>query len=140
MKMDWRNSKGTVLCVMVRVAKVVADHNEGISHGYFRIFLHKRISTFQFCLPVFLEIHRQPKQKEVFQMLWCIFEKNPIHPLWSAGLGWSVRHFLDKVTWWHFQSTLKEVIWPQIFWITCMGLKVPQSDFNPKLYLAPSKC
>ena len=45
------------------------------------------------------------------------FLKNPIYPLLSAvlALGQSLRHFLDKVSWWHFQSTSKEVIWPQKF-------------------------
>jgi hypothetical protein len=40
------------------------------------------------------------------------FGKNPIYPLLSAvlALGESLRHFLDKFTWWHFQSTSKEVI------------------------------
>ena len=27
--------------------------------------------------------------------------------------GRSLRHFMDKVTWWHFQSTSNEVIWPK---------------------------
>ena len=45
------------------------------------------------------------------------FWKNPIYPLLSAvlALGQSLRHFLDKVTWWHFQSTSKEVIWTKNF-------------------------
>jgi hypothetical protein len=30
---------------------------------------------------------------------------------------------LDKVTWWHFQSTSKEVIWPQNFLNYMHGLK-----------------
>ena len=39
--------------------------------------------------------------------------ENSIYPLLSTvlALGRSLRHFLDKVTWWHFQSTSKEVIW-----------------------------
>ena len=64
------------------------------------------------------------KRKRISQMLWCIFEKNPIYPRLSAVLahGQSLRHFLNKVTWWHFQSTSKEVIWPKKnFWITCMA-------------------
>ena len=43
------------------------------------------------------------------------FWKNPIYPLLSAvlALGQSLRHFLDKITWWHFQSTSIEVSWPK---------------------------
>ena len=39
------------------------------------------------------------------------------------ALGQSLRHFLDKDTWWHFQSNSKEVIWPQIFLNYMHGLK-----------------
>ena len=41
------------------------------------------------------------------------FLKNPIYPLLSAvlAIGQILIHFLDKVTWWPFQSTSKEVIW-----------------------------
>ena len=43
------------------------------------------------------------------------FWKKPIYPLLSTvlALGQSLIHFLDKVTWWHFHSTSKEVIWPK---------------------------
>ena len=53
------------------------------------------------------------------------FWKNPIHPLLFTvlALGRSLRHFLDKVTWWHFQSTSKQVIWPQKFLNYLHGLK-----------------
>ena len=37
--------------------------------------------------------------------------------------GRSLRHFLDKVSWWHFQSTSKEVIWPKKFLNYMHGLK-----------------
>ena len=33
------------------------------------------------------------------------------------------RDLLDKVTWWHFQSTIKEVIWPQKILNYMHGLK-----------------
>merc|ERR1711940_254468 len=51
--------------------------------------------------------------------------KNPIYPLLSSvlALGQSLRHFLDKVTWWHFQSTSKEVIWPKKILNYMQGLK-----------------
>ena len=48
------------------------------------------------------------------------FWNNPIYPLLS---GCSLRHALDKVTWWHFQSTSKEVNWPQFFFDYMHGLK-----------------
>ena len=53
------------------------------------------------------------------------FWKNPIYPFLSAvlALGRSLRHFLDKVTWWHFQSTSKEVIWPKKILNYMHGLK-----------------
>ena len=38
-------------------------------------------------------------------------------------LGQSLRHILDKVTYWHFQSTSKEVIWPKEFLNYMHGLK-----------------
>ena len=41
----------------------------------------------------------------------------------SFWFGWSLRHVLDKVTWWHFQSTSKEVIWPKKFLNYMHGLK-----------------
>ena len=43
------------------------------------------------------------------------FWKNSIYPLLSTvlALGWKLRHFLDKVTLWHFQSTSKDLIWPK---------------------------
>ena len=44
------------------------------SNWYFRIFQHKRISTFSFCLLVFLEIHRNLKQKEFFNSCEGFFE------------------------------------------------------------------
>ena len=48
---------------------------------------------------------------------------NLIYPLLSTVLStWTEPEtFLDKVTWWHFHRTSKEVIWPKKFWITCMG-------------------
>ena len=49
-----------------------------------------------------------------------IFTKDARQPLW---LGRSLRHFLDKVTWWHFQSTSKEVIWPKKILNYMHGLK-----------------
>ena len=39
------------------------------------------------------------------------------------ALGQSLRHFLDNFTWWHFQSTSKEVIWLKIFLNYMHGLK-----------------
>ena len=41
---------------------------------------------------------------------------NPVRDYWDKhldGAGWSLRHFLDKVKEWHFNSTSNEVIWPQ---------------------------
>ena len=66
-----------------------------------------------------------PKQKEFFKC-YDAFLKNPIYPLLSAALalGGNLRHFLDKVTWWHFQSTSKEVfIWLKFFLNYMHGLK-----------------
>ena len=40
------------------------------------------------------------------------------------GAGRSLRHFLDKVKEWHFNSTSNEVIWPKKFQIPCMDQKV----------------
>ena len=37
------------------------------SHCYSKLFQHKRISTFLCYFPVFLDIHRHPKQKEFFK-------------------------------------------------------------------------
>ena len=57
-------------------------------------------------------------KKLFFQILWCIFEIIQfihIYPLFQAH-GPSLRHILDKVTWWHFQSTSKEVIWSNLLW------------------------
>ena len=53
------------------------------------------------------------------------FWKNPIYPLLSSvlALGRSLRYFLDKVTWWHTQSTLEEVIWPKKILNYMHGLK-----------------
>ena len=76
-----------------------------LAHGYFRIFLNKH---FLIC-----------------QMLWCLFEIIQFihfYPLFQA-LGRSLRQFLDKVTWWHFKSTSKEVIWPKTFLNYMHGLK-----------------
>ena len=47
---------------------------------------------------------------------------NPIYPLLSAFLS-TWRHILDKVTWWHLQSTSNEVIWPQKMLKSMHGLK-----------------
>ena len=61
----------------------------------------------------------------MFQMLRCIFEIIQFfhfYPLFLA-LGWSLRHVLDKILLWHFQSTLKEIIWTKIFLNYMHGLK-----------------
>ena len=57
------------------------------------MFWHKRMSTFWFCLPVFPDIHRRPKQ--IFQMLKCVFETIPflstfIHCLKHLDRAWDM--------------------------------------------------
>jgi hypothetical protein len=49
------------------------------------------------------------------------FSNNPIHPVYP--IGGSLRHYLDKVTWWRFQSISKEVIWPKNVLNYMHGLK-----------------
>ena len=53
------------------------------------------------------------------------FWKIQIYPLLSTelALGQSLRHFFDKVTCWHFQSTAKEIIWPKKILNYMHGLK-----------------
>ena len=43
--------------------------------------------------------------------------------------GRSLRHFLDKVKEWHFNSTSNEVIWPKKNQIPCTDQKVPFWQF-----------
>ena len=45
------------------------------SHCFFRIMNIKRKGTFQFCFPGLLGIHSNPNWKEIFEMLWILFEK-----------------------------------------------------------------
>ena len=48
---------------------------------------------------------------------WGLFEKTEIHPL-NEAKSWilqSLRHFLNKVVNWIFQSAWKEVVWSQKF-------------------------
>ena len=61
------------------------------------------MSRLQFCLPVFLGIHRNPQQKDFFQFARGIFKDNPIYPLLSTWI--TLRHILDKKPKWHFLST-----------------------------------
>ena len=44
-----------------------------------------------------------------------------------AGRG--LRHFLDKVKEWHFNSTSNEVIWPKKIQLPCTDQKVPFWQF-----------
>ena len=53
-----------------------------------------------------------------FEIIQCIH----FYLLFSA-LGQSLRLVLVKSTWWHFQSTSKKVIWPQIFLNYMHGIK-----------------
>jgi hypothetical protein len=54
-----------------------------------------------------------------------------------------MRHVLDKVTWWHFQSTSKKVIWFNIFLKYMHGLKSAFGQFlewdGCALMVPPSK-
>ena len=65
------------------------------------------------------------QNKNNFSNAMMHFWKNPIYLLLSAvlALGRSLRHFLDKVTLWHFQSTSKEVICHKFFLNYMHGLK-----------------
>ena len=54
---------------------------------------------------------------DYFHFLWAemeIIQFIQFYLLLKA-LGRSLLHVLDKITWWHFQRTSKEVIWPQNF-------------------------
>ena len=57
------------------------------------------------------------------------------HLLFLA-LGWSQRHALNKVTWWHFQSTSKEVSLSQIFFNYMHGLKNAIGNFSERAGMA----
>ena len=48
----------------------------------------------------------------------------------GAGRSWTeLRHFLEEVKEWHFNSTSNEVIWPKKFQIPCTDQKVPFWQF-----------
>ena len=88
-----------------------------------------------------------PKTKRILQMLWCIFKTIQFvyfYPQFLA-LGQSLRHVLDKVTWWHFQSTSKKAIWPKNFMNYMHGFRVSFWRFLRKgwdgctLLMQPSK-
>jgi hypothetical protein len=73
-----------------------------------------------FCLPVFLDIHRNLKQKEFLNTCEGFIHFYP-H---GYAHGRSLRHILDKHKKWHFHSTSNEVIWPKKFQISFTGKKV----------------
>ena len=65
---------------------------------------------------------------------------NPIYPLLSAFLS-TWRHILDKVTWWHLQSTSNEVIWPNKFLKSMHRLKSAILAILPEIgWLASLAC
>ena len=57
------------------------------------------------------------------------------------ALGRSQRHFSDKVTWWRFQSTSKEVIWPNFFnYMQVPSWKIFRKGWDGRVLLVrPSK-
>ena len=60
------------------------------SHCYFTRLNFKEMGPLQFCLPVFLGIHRNPKQNFFFLISVLDFWNNPIYPLlstWIRTLG-----------------------------------------------------
>ena len=62
---------------------------------------------------------------DYFHFLWAemeIIQFIHFYLLFKAH-GRSLRHVLDKITWWHFQITSKEVIWPKKFLNYMHGLK-----------------
>jgi len=74
------------------------------------------MSTFQFCFLVFLDIHRHPKQKEFLKCYDAFLKKYNLSTFIQRFSTWTEPEtFLDKVTWWHFQSTSKEVFGPNKF-------------------------
>ena len=79
------------------------------THCYsIRLNLNK-MGPLQFCFPVCLEIHRNPKQKEFFNSCEG-FLRLSLLSTWIAR-GWSPRHIFDKVPKWHFLSTSNKGIW-----------------------------
>ena len=58
-------------------------------------------------------------------MLWCNIEKIQfIHFLSTVlALGRSLIHFLDKFTWWHFQTTSKKLFGSKNFWAKLLLMK-----------------
>ena len=82
------------------------------------------------------EIHRNRKQKEFLKSCggdsWDNLSSQIFKHMDRAGR--SLRHFLDKVKEWHFNSTSNEVIWPKKFkfhaWIK-KCLKTPNMHFLP---------
>jgi hypothetical protein len=52
-----------------------------------------------------------------------IYHENGNWQIENELVGRFVRLVLDKVTWWHFQSTSKEVIWSKQFLNYMHGLK-----------------
>jgi hypothetical protein len=77
------------------------------------------------------EIHRKHTQKRIFEILRWILEiiQSILSDKHLDEAEWSLRHFLNKVKEWHFNSTSNEVIWPKKFQILCTDQKVPFWQF-----------
>ena len=78
-----------------------------VPHCYLTRLNLRKMGPLQFCLRVFLGVHRNPKQKKILIPVRDFWNK-PIYPL-----GRSPRQILDNITEWHFHSTSNQGIWPK---------------------------
>ena len=98
-----------------------------VSHYIFTIMNHQRISTFQFCSPVLLEIHRNPNWNEFLKSCESFLRKSQFSKMryLNPGFGgpWDMLgiFFVNVI----FITLQKKSFGQKNFWIPDMGSKVP---------------
>ena len=114
------------------------------SHYLFTIMNHQRISTFSFCSPVLLGIHRNSDWKEFLKSCESFLRKSQFSKMryLNPGFGgpWDMLgiFFVNVI----FITLQKKSFGQKLFWIPCTGSKVPFWQFfnsGKKLHNA-TKC
>ena len=102
------------------------------SHYIFTIMNHQRISTFQFCFPVLLGIHRNPNKKEFLKSCESFLRKSQFSKMryLNPGFGgpWDMLgiFFVNVI----FITLQKKSFGQKKFWIPCTGSKVHFGNFS----------